>query len=557
MSNFMVNSEILAEKKQIRSIFSDFWFVIPEYQRAYVWESDNINELLDDLWFAYNNRNESEYFLGSLVLRYIGKYFPEYEVLDGQQRLTTLFMLIAVLRDISENQDLIDTYKGMIYQKENVFKGIPERIRIIYNIRDNVGEFINNFILKDKATLNIEELKEKTKIENISISNMAKAIITIHEFFKDKTSEDIEKFAMFLCLKVIFIYVSTNNREDAFRLFTILNNRGIPLTNADILKSINIGEIKDENLNKKYAKMWEDIEGNLGEDFDRFLSFIRTILIKDKARVNLLEEFEEQIYKKGLLQKGKASLDLIKKYKDIYDTVLKFENLDICNEYKNLITIMQIGLPSGDWIPPLMYYYNKYLNKKLLDFLERLEFKFSSDWILQKNPTDRIENMNKILKAIEKSSNCEDVINNEEIFQVEKEELRYILNLDVYGRRFARYILLKYEYLISENTVHLSDYKTISVEHILPQNPPEDSKWRIDFTEEDRLQWTHKLANLVLISMRKNSKLSNLDFEEKKKKYLESRIDVFNGSKIFINQNSVWNVDVLRKRQEEMLDKLI
>ena len=117
------------------------------------------------------------------------------------------------------------------------------------------------------------------------------------------------------------------------------------------------------------------------------------------------------------------------------------------------------------------------------------------------------------------------------------------------------------EWIINQSqityTVHLSSYKTISVEHVLPQNPSENSQWRKDFTDEERDLWTHRIANLVLISKRKNSKLSNLDYEEKKEKYLKERIDVFKGSKIFLDKNSKWNVDVLQERQEKLVSMLI
>jgi uncharacterized protein with ParB-like and HNH nuclease domain len=558
MSQMLTRSSIEAEKKAVQRVFSDLWFVVPEYQRSYVWEEDNINELLDDLWFAFENKNESEYFLGSLVLRDLNnRDFTEYEVLDGQQRLTTLLMLTAVIRDSSTNQTLIKAYNNMIFQEEDPFSGVPERVRIVYRIRDKVEEFIKKYIIEQSGTTKTDELTKLKEVDNISISHMASAILTISEFFKDKTEKQIEEFAIFLSRRVVFIYVSTENREDAFRLFTILNNRGVPLTNADILKSINIGEIQDENENKKYATIWEQIEGSLGEDFDRFLSFIRTVLVQEKARVNLLEEFEENIYKKKLLQKGKQTIQLLERYKKLYDELLRLEGNYLTNEYKNLITIMLIGLPSEDWIPPLLYFYDKFGEEKLFPFLSKLEYKFAGDWILQKTPTERIENMNAILKRIKEVSKAEDVLNTNSLFEIDNKALRAVLKEDVYGRRFARYILLKYEYLISDHTVHLSDYQNISVEHILPQNPGPSSQWRKDFTEEERKNWTHKLANLVLISKRKNSRLSNLDFVEKKDRYLKSRIDIFSGSKIFIQQSSDWNTKTLEKRQEEMLKKLI
>ena len=302
-----MNSEIKAEKKEIKSIFSGFWFVIPEYQRSYVWDTDNIQDLLDDLWFAYKNKPNDEYFLGSLVLKKTEeKEFNEYEVLDGQQRLTTFFLLMAVIRDISENTDLKEVCQKRVYQKGNVFDYIPERVRIVYKIRDNVENFIKEYILVDNGTLNIE-IEKCIESNNTSISHMANAIREMKSFFSDKDEQDIENFYKFLGMKLFFIYVSTESKEDAFRMFTILNNRGISLTSADILKSMNIGEVPNEEKNK-YAKKWEEIEGYLGKDFNRFLSLIRTILVKEKANLNLLEEFEKNIYDKELLRKGKDVL---------------------------------------------------------------------------------------------------------------------------------------------------------------------------------------------------------------------------------------------------------
>lgn len=547
--------KIESRKIDIKSIFSNLWFIVPEYQRSYVWDTENVNDLLDDLYFAFTNKRSYEYFLGSLVLKRTDQTgYDEYEILDGQQRLTTFLLMMAVIRDLTIDDKLKKIAQKRIYQEENEYDAIPERIRIVYKIRDDVESFIKEYILQKNGTLS-DDLTQLTNNKNISISNMASAIITTKDFFSK--IDDLEEFSKFFPLKGIFISVSTTNSEDAFRMFTILNNRGTPLTNADILKSMNIGAIVDKDENRKFATIWENIEGDLGDAFDRFLSFIRTIFVKEKARVNLLEEFKENIYRKNLLNEGKETINLMEDYKKIYDSLIKFENINISNDYKNLITIMSIGLPSEDWIPPLMYYYKKFGTDNLVEFLEKLEYKFSTDWILQKYPTERIENMNKILKSINSASNSGDVIIDNDLFYVDNDSLANILDQNVYGRRFARYILLKYEYLISDNTVHLSDYKTISVEHILPQNPSEDSQWKRDFPEDLKEIWTHKLGNLVLISKRKNVKLSNLDFIEKKRRYLQNRIDVFNGSKIFIHQNNQWTANELETRQKEMLNKLI
>ena len=128
---------------------------------------------------------------------------------------------------------------------------------------------------------------------------------------------------------------------------------------------------------------------------------------------------------------------------------------------------------------------------------------------------------------------------------------------DIYFRRYARYVLLKYEFLLGDNTAYLSKYeKKISVEHILPQTPKDNSQWKIDFTDDERTELTHMLGNLILINRKKNSALSNLDFSYKKEKYLNGQIDIFPSSKIFSQQNE-WKPQSIRNRQKEMIEILL
>ena len=294
----MTKGAIDANKAILQKIFSpDFWFVVPEYQRPYVWQEDNVQELIEDLYYAFENKPNHEYFLGALVLKRTKELqFNEYELLDGQQRLTTLCLMIAVLRDLIEKPIYKSTLSEMVYQEENELRQIPARNRIKYNTRDKVKDFMRLFIVQNEGTKD-DKVKELTEHTNTSVSNMAKSLLTMQEIFSQK--DNLEEFAIFLLNKVLFIYVSTESTEDAFRLFTILNDRGMPLSHADILKSINIGEVPTEDL-YNYSIYWESLEEKHGEKFDRFLSFARTILLKNRQTDNLLDEFEKNIY--GMLK---------------------------------------------------------------------------------------------------------------------------------------------------------------------------------------------------------------------------------------------------------------
>ena len=113
---------IESKKLYIKEIF-DRWYRIPEYQRPYVWGKDQISELLNDLSEAINHNDQGQYFLGSMVLQNKNQSndslnYLEYDVLDGQQRLTTLFLLIAVIRDLTQDNDCLETCESIIFQKK-------------------------------------------------------------------------------------------------------------------------------------------------------------------------------------------------------------------------------------------------------------------------------------------------------------------------------------------------------------------------------------------------------------------------------------------------------
>lgn len=565
--------EIKSEKILVKDIFSRMWFRIPEYQRPYVWGADEVIELLDDLTFAMTEKPDFEYFLGSLVFQSKtadpakGQEFDENDLLDGQQRMTTLLLLFAAIRDLSNDTEAKEDCHKCIYQKASKYKSIPERTRLVYTIRDEVQGFIEKYIKAEKGTALEDELaKIAEKEDDISIQNMAKAVLHIRQFFKDNHDVKIENLLYFLLNKVLLIYVSTEDLEDAFRLFMILNDRGIPLRNSDILKSMNLGALENEKEKLKYARLWEEAEGELGDDFDRFLNHIRTILVKEKARLSLLQEFEDKIYdpkekdkstgkkKPALLKQGKDTFILVERYLKHYKTLLGGQNYDEVGKsfaFDNLIKVMLTGLPATDWVPPLLFYFDKFKYERLFEFLKSLDNKFSADWIGQYSPTDRIEAMNNVIKTIDSASKAADVFESGR-FGIDTDSLLRVLEGPVYGKKFVRYMLLKLDYLY-QNHDQKMHFETLSVEHILPQNPEENSQWVKDFKPEEREEWTHKLGNLVLITRRKNTSQGRLDYQEKVSKYFDKCIDTCPNSLRVLRKFKNWTPTELQENHMTVL----
>lgn len=568
-----VRNEIKTDKIYIKDIFEQ-WYRIPEYQRPYVWGKDEVIDLLDDISYAAVNTPNNDYFLGSFVYQHkkagVDQEFIENDLLDGQQRITTIFLLFAVIRDIEKNKKRKENCQKYIFQEEDKDTNTPERIRLLYKIRPEVEKFIDEYVKTENSI--VDKWNDIKRIANedkdVSIKNMANAIMNIKNYFEEQ--KNIDTVFPYLLQYVLMIYVYSEQLEDAFRLFTILNDRGVKLRNSDILKAQNLQFVPDVDR-IKYGIKWEELESELGDDFDRFLSFIRTIVVKEKARLNLLQEFDEKIYnpkekdkstghlKPSLLKRGKETFDLLEKYYKHYDLLFENDNHSFTNgfEFNNLLVVMKTTLPSTDWIPPLLSYYNKFNSNRIHDFLLLLDKKFTGDWVSQLSPTERIENMNSILKGIETHKTPDDLFKTD-LFEYDKADFLKNVEGKVYGRQFAKNILLKLDYLLNDNkTTKWGAFSQITIEHILPQTPTDGSQWKKDFTDTERADLTNKIGNLILLGRGKNSSQGRLDYTQKHQKYFSKNINTFpNSLRVFNKYRIVWTKKELNENQDNVIATL-
>ena len=577
-----------------------YWFCIPSYQRPYRWGKDEILDLLDDINDARINAHgdeNAEYFLGAIVLRRRStlindgvttpRYSDEYEVLDGQQRLTTLFITLTILSKLIQNKDYSYTLYNMVHQKAIGLKRIPEIIRIKYE-RDDANDRIKQILSEAYDANRVDEYPTRN-IEDISAKNIVNAFNIIKSYFQDRekfrdVNASLAAFSTFLCSNTVIIDVSANTQTEAFRLFSILNNRGMPLNSADIIKAENIGELRPEEKRAR-TQDWERIENGLkDDDIDSFLQFIRTIYLKAKQQDSLLDEFDKKIYKNNypeepLLHRGTETIDVLRTYYDIYDTIVMCNGIDevagrYSTQYKQLVHIMKRSIRSKDWIPPLMYFYKEFILDsnidafaQMMDFIHKLEYKFVGDWICGEKPTARRNAMYAILKKIEdiktSGKSPQEIIEDSELFYVDEKKLRNVLNDDIYGEDYATYVLLKLEYL--HDNANFTEYKKISIEHVLPQTVAPKSQWNTDFAEEQIKYWKHRLANLLLLNPIRNQEFKNADYNRKREIYFGVRRDRdrhVGVGRFLITYDTLdnadkWTPEVLTKRQDQLVNFFI
>ncbi len=141
------------------------------------------------------------------------------------------------------------------------------------------------------------------------------------------------------------------------------------------------------------------------------------------------------------------------------------------------------------------------------------------------------------------------------MFDFDGKQLAILLDGAVYGRRFAKYVLLRLEYLLTSHAAPLNLPDEISVEHILPQTPGKTSQWLKDFTEEQRNAWLHRLGNLMLLSRHKNTSLGNLDFADKRVRYFGDRVESLPNSQRQLALGTFGLAD-MEGRHKDLLDRL-
>lgn len=573
----MFTEKIKAKEYYVKDLFSDkFLFEIPDYQRAYSWTRENLNQLIDDIEDSIENNkdqygekfeNYEPYFIGSIVL--CSKEFKDdgsglYDVIDGQQRLTSIIMLIATMRDLVENDEYKKVLSSLIYQKPNDLMGVKESIRV--KVRGKELDFFKEYILSEGGTANILEV-DNSELEDAKI-NMVTAVKVFRSRFFDENeellSDKLNKFIRYLLQKVILVVITTDSFASAFRLFNVINARGLPLTNADLLKSENLRVI-DEKSRIKYTDIWETDEGELGkEDMEMLISFMRTMKLNRKANSTVYEEFNKKIFVAESEYRGEKFIEHLHSIKEIYIQYILEGKISVENKedeiyYKNLITVMKDFLSFDEWITAVIKFIEKYKEDKLvLDFVKALEKRIVIDWVNGNSFADRLARIYKILETIDKCEKGTDVIKSDVfIGDIERTSSYFANSLDdieFYSKgrmMIPKYILIRLDMELRKKE-NLQYSNKVMLEHILPRNAKE-AYWTANFTVEQRRNWANKLGNLVIITGAKNSKINNKAFAEKIENYISKKSEFAITDEIKVLKD--WNMKAIKDRQESLVER--
>ncbi len=547
-----------AEYPLMKIFSSDFAYFIPSYQRPYAWTEEEAGILFDDLYDFYKTVVDDNYFLGSIVL-IKEEDKPRSDVIDGQQRLTTLTILLAALTSYFDG-DLRNDYLDYLKEPGRISQGIPYRPRLCLRLKDQpfFEKYIQNVQLDELTNINPTILPNEAQRH---IQTNCKILLEkIDKAFK--SVDEIKAFGSFLVQRCFIVAVYTPSQQSAFRVFSVMNSRGLDLLPTDIIKADIMGNILPEKQQEIYTDKWENLEVQTSRTgFNDLFGHVRMIFVKAKAKRTVLEEFREFVL--PTVSSGEELIDnVLTPYADSYCEIKDShynsnKNVSEVNDY--LLWLNRID--NSDWMPSAILFLAQQRNEPdyVLWFFKKLERLAAYLNITSKDINKRIERYSKILSEIEAGTHSMQApLKIVELTDGEKKEFLETLDGNIYGltARRRNYVILRLDSFVSCGGASY-DSRILTIEHVLPQTVDPKSNWaKLWPNEDDRNIWLNKIANLVPLTRRHNSQAQNYDFDVKKTSYFTGK----NGTTSYALTTQVlgeqdWGKSVVAARQHNLLNE--
>ena len=544
--------EVVAHSQKISSTLTKGRFIIPDFQREYDWEENEINEFLEDL---QDIKPDENYFIGHMVFE--GKFTEnEFKVIDGQQRITTITIMLCVIRDLFFEKGL-----------NNLAEGINDKYIFAKDVDNNPYIILENrmpYPILQSYVQSIPSKKDKSqKPTKSGEKKIIKAYDHFYTLFKNKGEQELKDLRdKILNLEVIF--VATSDNVDAYSIFMTLNATGKDLTVVDLIKNQVFHLYPRQPHIDEPNDTWKKILDNTNDKAIKFFNNYWSSRYKKISDSRLFKEFHKNIIKKKVPIKDflKQLLDDSLIYRKI-NTPSK-EDWIGQNEYPIYFSIYAISEVFGIDVANAMLislireYQNKSISlhyiTKALNSIEKFHFihnaicsnrssgldqlysKYSRELLNATNKQEKHLIIDKFIKKLE-----EKLPNKVEFEANFGLKLRY-LSKSTKQKKLVSYILKKIELKEQNNNIELHN---ISIEHIYPEKHQE--KWE---TIEDK--YISNIGNLVLLDAGLNSKIGNLTYQEKKNIVIKDS-KIISTQKVFTEYNN-WSSKEITERRDLLVE---
>ncbi|MFT3724740.1 MAG: DUF262 domain-containing HNH endonuclease family protein [Hyphomonadaceae bacterium] len=545
---------IAAEVQRIRDVFSVGTDIrVPPFQRAYAWEDEETEALIKDLLEAF--RAGTVYFLGAIVVIRPRNKGPS-DVVDGQQRLTTLTILMAVMRDLSNSTDEQALMHSMIgHETMGMIFGGGERWRITLNSNDT--NFFRRHVQERKATRDQDAIREAGRASGSeSQSRLAGAVNQMYDYVSDMSDEERSRFAVWLLDEVSIVRVRVSEYSIAYKVFQSLNFRGKPLSDHDILKNAlfeRAGFTPQEA--REQSERWNTYTARLGDrGFGDMWKQVRSIYDRDGVG-EMVEALMAAISPQGF----SAFLnERLPRFVDAYDAVVngKTDHLDLGPEALRRVTYLR-AIHHESWrAPAIMFLVEHPHDAETADrffwALDRLAY------AMQYSVKDREYRHKRYRRVLDAMDRPGVLFNSESPLDLtSREKADFIERLRGRFPNFKqrRALLMRISGSV-EGGIALDPKTDATVEHILPRTPSRGSDWYDEWSRaRDREELTECIGNFTLLTHAENQEADRKSFPEKLLIYFRHGEPSFAYSRD-LRGRTRWTPDDVRTRRDALIQAL-
>ncbi|WP_185972826.1 DUF262 domain-containing protein [Shewanella hanedai] len=530
-------------------IKGDNKFKVPLYQRDYSWNKTHWNDLWLDI--ETNRKNDSKHYMGSVVL--VSKNKKQYDIIDGQQRLTTLTILVLAVVDALKNlvkrEIDVDNNEKRIELLITDFIGKKSLSSLNYENKIELNEsnnpFFSTYLTNFRKPINIKSTIKSNKLL-FDCFNYYKELIK-EEIFKDEDVSSLISFVEYISDSLLFIQITATDDLSAYLIFETLNDRGLDLSVTDLLKNY-LFSIVDDSDKSHVKNIWDVTINHVS--YSGFPKFLRHYWMMQNGLIQ-----EKELFKtvKRHINTPKTAFNLLNSMSEVSEVyaALSESNHQLWEgDEKVKKHIRELSLFNVTQCYPLLI--NSYLYLEHDDWVATLRIcsviSFRYMVVSGLNPNALESKYNDACKAINAGTakSARDIFLILQPLYVSDEDFeRNFESKSIRTKRsakLARYIVYSIENHLSEHVFDF-EFDNGSLEHVLPENP--SAEWNDNFPKDIEESFIYRLGNFTLLEPDKNRVIGNKNFENKSDVYKTSRYEL---TKRFGFQK--WNQDNIKARQK-------
>ncbi len=523
MENFRIDRSI-----KVQDLFNEF-FCVADFQREYVWEEENVSQLITDFADSYqrdlDQKRQTNYFIGAIVLIEDGQ---DLIIIDGQQRITTLFLIISALRNYflkKEDKEMAEFLGRLVAYKRRQHGKLESKLRIIFN--DDRADTLIKEIVENPD--NVASFDDSTD----TLSNLKNAFICVQNYLYS-LEMPVDKFMDYILSNVVVLPYIAYSMKQALMVFETLNSKGKSLTPIDLVKSAlfaNEDESLWEDLKSEWNNFKETLE-RLNESDKRFLKYYILVAYGKKVPEDEVFDWIKNPLNTELTKTPFGFLKRVQNFAEAYKNILSNKAAD-GSDNKKIVNIRRLSEKGKQFFPLLISLRTvsptSDNQERILAAIEAVLVSYSVQrsytGAIEKTFSEWTQSLIKCKSDDEVSALIDNVIMPEvrRVGELAYNKLISLKYSDISKKKLL-YVLLRIEAFLKETTG--SSYKAITefsnyeIEHIIPRNFDSD---KITFmTKEEHIKYVDRLGNLVLIEKPLNRSIKDAPIEKKKEGYASS-----------------------------------